>query len=43
LANELAWWQALLAAALIGPWCLSNALQEASPTERPGDDQDDEP
>jgi CSLREA domain-containing protein len=41
-ANEPAWWQALLAAALIGPWCLLNALQASNPAERPDDEQDDE-
>jgi parallel beta-helix repeat protein len=41
-ANEPAWWQALLASALIGPWCLLNALQESRAPERPDDEQDDE-
>jgi hypothetical protein len=39
-ASEPAWWQALLAAALIGPWCVLNALQTSDERESnlPADD-----
>jgi parallel beta-helix repeat protein len=38
--HQSAWWQALLAAALIGPWCVLSALQTSD--EREGDVPDDD-